>query len=157
MLSRLSSIVRFVSRHPGLLLVLLGVAGEVIFDWPETHGPLAWVRRLCSGILVFGLVVEFFEAAESDKQVADLTRQTAIAQKQIAEISLEVAKAHQAVADAQAKAAEANKAAAEAHERATLLERASGELKKEAAQGRLELEQVKSKQLPRFLSPEQTV
>jgi hypothetical protein len=75
--------------------VLIGVAGEVILDWPETRGKLAWAKKLASAVLVFGLVVEFFEASNSDKEVAELTLQTASAQKQIAEITLEVAKSKQ--------------------------------------------------------------
>jgi hypothetical protein len=127
MISSFLSICSFVIRHPGLLLVLLGVAGEVVFDWPEAHGPLAWARRLSSAVLVVGLVVEFFEAAQSDKEIAALTLQTASAQKQIAEIALEIAKA--------------NQAAANAHEH--------------AAQASLELEQVKAKQQPRLLTQAQ--
>ncbi|MCX6981309.1 MAG: hypothetical protein NTV08_11235 [Verrucomicrobia bacterium] len=141
MISNFLSICSFVIRHPGLLLVLLGVSGEVAFDWPETHGPLAWARRLSSAVLVIGLVVEFFEAAKSDKEVASLTLKTATAQKQIAEISLDVAKA--------------NKAAAEAREQTSVVEKQAAQLQKDANEARLELERLKIAQMPRTMSAEQ--
>jgi len=129
-----SSICSFVRRHPGLLLVLIGVAGESILDWQDSHGTLGWVRRFFSLVLIARLIEEFYEASKSDKEVAALTLQTASAQKQIAEISLEVAKA--------------NQAAAEANERAARLE-------KEAEEGRLEVEKIRLAQQPRNFTVEQ--
>ena len=60
----------FASRHPGILLVLLGVAGEVVFDWKEMKGRLAWAKRMSALILIAGLILEFSEAAKSDKDVS---------------------------------------------------------------------------------------
>ena len=68
----------FMGRHPGLLLVLIGVAGEIICDWREMVGHLARVKRIFAILLILGLVVEFIEAAKSDKEVAELKRQTAL-------------------------------------------------------------------------------
>lgn len=60
----------FSIRHPGILLVLLGVAGEVVFDWKEMKGRLAWAKRMSALILIAGLILEFSEAAKSDKDVS---------------------------------------------------------------------------------------
>lgn len=51
--------------------MLLGVAGEVIFDWKDMKGRLAWAKRLSALILIAGLVLEFSEAAKSDREVAN--------------------------------------------------------------------------------------
>src|SRR5437867_3871593 len=67
--------VEFVARHPGLVLVLIGVIGEVIFDWKEMEGKSAWGKRISAILLVVGLAIEFIEAAKSDREVAILTRQ----------------------------------------------------------------------------------
>jgi hypothetical protein len=89
----------FVTRHPGLLLVLIGVAGEVFFDWPEMNGKRAWCKRLSALVLVFGLLLEFAEAAKSDKEVARLNKDAADArlettrlEEQISETRTNVAK-----------------------------------------------------------------
>src|SRR5579859_1028671 len=68
--SLLSNCWEFSTRHPGILLVLLGVAGEVIFDWKEMKGRMAWAKRLSALVLVAGLILEFSEAAKSDKEVS---------------------------------------------------------------------------------------
>jgi hypothetical protein len=68
--SLLSNCWEFSTRHPGILLVLLGVAGEVIFDWKEMKGRLAWAKRLSALVLIAGLILEFSEAAKSDKDVS---------------------------------------------------------------------------------------
>lgn len=68
----------FATRHPGILLVLLGVAGEVVFDWKEMKGRLAWAKRLSALVLIAGLILEFSEAAKSDNEVADTKERTAL-------------------------------------------------------------------------------
>jgi len=76
--SLISNCAGFIGRHPGLLFVLLGVIGEVIFDWKEMGtGRLAAAKRLSAVILVFGLLIEFWEATKSDEQVAKLGVQAA--------------------------------------------------------------------------------
>ena len=72
----------FLARHPGLLLVLVGVAGEVLFDWPEMKGKRVWGKRLSAIILVLGLVLEFVEAAKSDNEVTATKERTAHAERQ---------------------------------------------------------------------------
>ncbi len=78
-LSSSFSWLEFVIRHPGLLLVLLGVAGEVICDWKEMEGRLARAKRISAILLVVGLAIEFIEAANSDREVAALGKQAATA------------------------------------------------------------------------------
>jgi len=68
--SLLSNCWEFSTRHPGISLVLLGVAGEVVFDWKEMKGRLAWAKRLSALVLIAGLILEFSEAAKTDKLVA---------------------------------------------------------------------------------------
>jgi hypothetical protein len=82
----------FATRHPGLLLVLLGVAGEVIFDWKEMKGKMAWAKRISAIVLISGLILEFYEAAKSDKVVAASIERAGNAEKAAKEAGLLVAK-----------------------------------------------------------------
>jgi len=60
----------FICRHPGLLLVLIGVVGEIIFDWKEMgSGRLAYGKKISAILLVIGLIAEFAEAAQADQQI----------------------------------------------------------------------------------------
>jgi hypothetical protein len=69
----------FVGRHPGLLLVLIGVIGEIICDWKEMGtGRLARAKRISAVLLVVGLMMEFWEAAKSDNELADTKERTAL-------------------------------------------------------------------------------
>jgi hypothetical protein len=80
---------QFITRHPGILLVFLGVVGEIIFDWADMKGRQAWGKRLSAFILIGGLLLEFAEAAKSDKEVA-LANQRAVANElQVAELKKE--------------------------------------------------------------------
>ena len=72
----------FVGRHPGLLLVLIGVVGEIICDWKEMEGRLARAKRISAILLVVGLMMEFWEAAVSDTDLADTKERTAVAEKE---------------------------------------------------------------------------
>jgi len=80
----------FITRHPGILLVLLGVTGEVIFDWKEMKGRLAWAKRLSAIVLIAGLVLEFSEAAKSDKEVAIANERVSTNELQVAKLNLRV-------------------------------------------------------------------
>jgi hypothetical protein len=66
----------FIKRHPGIVLVLIGVAGEVICDWKEMVGRLAWAKRLSAILLIVGLAIEFGEAAKSDNELANTNLRT---------------------------------------------------------------------------------
>src|ERR1700720_2994888 len=96
----------FIERHPGLLLVLIGVAGEIFCDWKEMGvGRLAKAKRISAILLVIGLMMEFWEAAKSDNEIAKMNL-----------------KAEQAARDAAASyenSAVAKKEAGEANERAS--------------------------------------
>jgi hypothetical protein len=76
--SPLSLCWEFVTRHPGLMLVLIGVAGEVACDWKEMTGRLAWAKKISAMLLVIGLAVEFWESAKLDNEVADTKERTAL-------------------------------------------------------------------------------
>jgi hypothetical protein len=80
--SMLSNCWEFAARHPGILLVLLGVAGEVIFDWKEMKGRLAWAKRFSAIVLIAGLVLEFAEAAKSDRDVSAAIERAGNAEKE---------------------------------------------------------------------------
>jgi hypothetical protein len=76
----------FVTRHPGAVLVFVGVVGEVIdiaaklyfkHKTPKFDRLLERVAAICWIILVIGLWKEFSEASKSDIEVARLTNQAA--------------------------------------------------------------------------------
>jgi hypothetical protein len=77
--SLLSVFGEFLTRHPGLLLVLIGVAGEIVCDWKEMGvGRLARAKRISAILLVIGLMMEFWEAAKSDNEIAKTKERTAL-------------------------------------------------------------------------------
>ena len=80
----------FAKRHPGILLVLIGVAGEVICDWKEMGKRLAWAKRLSAILLIMGLAVEFGEAAKSDNEVADTKLHTRLVESNNVALQLTV-------------------------------------------------------------------
>ena len=62
----------FISHHPGLFLVLLGVIGEIVFEWKEMgKGRKALWLKASASMLIVGLLLEFLEAADSDELVAE--------------------------------------------------------------------------------------
>lgn len=73
----ISDCVGFMGRHPGLLLVLLGVIGEVACDWKEMEGRLAQAKKFSALLLILGLLIEFWESAKSDEEIARLSIQAA--------------------------------------------------------------------------------
>jgi hypothetical protein len=76
--SSLFACLQFIGRHPGLLLVLIGVAGEIACDWKEMDGRLARAKRISAILLVVGLMMEFWEAAKSDREIAATKERTAL-------------------------------------------------------------------------------
>ena len=77
MISTLLNCWHFAARHPRIVMVLIGVAGEVLFDWKDMKGKRTWDKRLSAIILITGLFLELFEAATSDKEYAALSIKTA--------------------------------------------------------------------------------
>jgi len=67
----------FLTRHPGILLVLIGVAGEIVCDWKK-EGFRDKLKTVFAVLLVLGLAIEILEAAKSDKEVADTKKLTAL-------------------------------------------------------------------------------
>lgn len=60
----------FIVNHPGILLVIVGVAGEVICDWNRKKELRERLKKFFGIVLVIGLLWEIAEAVKSDKQVA---------------------------------------------------------------------------------------
>jgi hypothetical protein len=67
----------FCKLHPGIVLVLFGVIGEVGCDWKEMGGRLARAKKLSAVLLIIGLVLEFWDAAKSDNEVRALSQKIA--------------------------------------------------------------------------------
>jgi hypothetical protein len=57
-------------KHPGVVLVLIGVFGEIALEWKKTKD--AWLKKAFWVLLIMGLVLEFREAAKSDLEAAKL-------------------------------------------------------------------------------------
>jgi hypothetical protein len=73
-LSLMSDALTFVQKHPGIICVLIGVAGEIACDWKETTGKRAWLKKLFMVILVGGLSYELVEAVRADRETEELRR-----------------------------------------------------------------------------------
>lgn len=89
----------FITRHPGLVLVLIGVAGEVACDWNEMSGRLARAKKLSAILLVVGLAIEFVEAAKSDLEIATLNKEAANARLETAKLEEQIAETRTNVAN----------------------------------------------------------
>jgi hypothetical protein len=64
--------VRFFSwEHPGILIVVVAVAGEVICDWNRKKSLKERLKKFFGIMLVSGLLLEIAEAVKSDKKAAD--------------------------------------------------------------------------------------
>ena len=74
----------FFLKHPGLIAVLVGVTGEVCFDWSEEKGPHKGWKRFFMILLVGGLAYELIEASWTDKEAADATKLAAYANERAA-------------------------------------------------------------------------
>lgn len=112
-----------------MLLVLIGVAGEIICDWKEMEGRLARAKRISAILLVVGLMMEFWEAAKSDSELADTKERTALVESNNLVLKTNVASLEVAVLqlarqyDLSTNAlAEANARLAQAHSEANELE-----------------------------------
>jgi|ERR1043166_4898271 hypothetical protein len=69
-----SGMAMFCRNHPGILLVIIGVAGEVICDWSKEKGIRGRLMKFFGVFLVAGLLLEIGEAVKTDQQVAQLTQ-----------------------------------------------------------------------------------
>lgn len=159
----------FSFKHPGLIGVLVGVSGEVYFDWKEEKGKNASWKRFFMALLVVSLTYELIEASENDKEAADAIKLAGQANEranaleaQVMDTSNIVVQANERIALAQKEAANAEKESAESNERAAKFDADRALVEKEAEQIRsknLELEseisQLKSQMQPRTLTTEQ--
>jgi hypothetical protein len=76
----------FCKNHPGILLVVLGVAGEIICEWHKEKGKRGLLIKTFGLLLVVGLLLEIWEAVKSDKQVAELTERNLLLAKQLKDV-----------------------------------------------------------------------
>ena len=63
-------------KHPGVVLVLVGVVGVVGLDFKKIKTRRGLVRFFFDALLILGLILELREASKSDIEVASLTKQT---------------------------------------------------------------------------------
>jgi hypothetical protein len=96
----------FVSNHPGLIAVLIGVSGEVYFDWKEERGEHARWKKLFMALLIVGLTYELYEASESDKKAADAIKVAGRANERASSNEWRVAELNKETADAKLQLAE---------------------------------------------------
>jgi hypothetical protein len=76
----------FCWHHPGILLVIVGVAGEIVCEWNKEKGTRGrWIKGF-GILLVTGLVLEIWEAAKSDEQVAKITERNLVLEKQLKDV-----------------------------------------------------------------------
>ncbi|HXI69371.1 MAG TPA: hypothetical protein VNN22_03325 [Verrucomicrobiae bacterium] len=73
-----------VLKHPGLIGVLIGVAGEVYFDWGEEVGTKGRWKKFFMALLVVSLAYELVEASETDKEAADTIKLAGLANERAA-------------------------------------------------------------------------
>jgi len=79
----------FCKNHPGILLVIIGVAGEIACEWNKEKGTRGRRIKAFGILLVTGLVLEIWEAVKSDEQVAKMTEQNLVLEKQLKEQAAE--------------------------------------------------------------------
>jgi hypothetical protein len=63
-----SSVRFFCLEHPGILLVVLAVAGEVVCDWNRKKNLRERLKKFFGILLVVGLLLEIAEAIKSDEK-----------------------------------------------------------------------------------------
>jgi hypothetical protein len=74
----------FWKEHPGILMVVLGVAGEVVCDWNTEKTLKERLKKLFGILLVAGLLVEIIEAIKADRQIAVLKGQNLALEEKLA-------------------------------------------------------------------------
>ncbi|MGH7976520.1 MAG: hypothetical protein ACREC8_07650 [Limisphaerales bacterium] len=128
--SSLFAVIEFIGRHPGLLLVLIGVAGEIICDWKEIGtGRLARAKKISAILLVIGLMMEFWEAAKSDEEIARLTVQAADSNLEAKLAETNAAASYKTAAAALREAAQSNERAAKFDSDRVMVEKEAEEIR----------------------------
>jgi len=102
-LKPLFAIWEFSARHPGIIAVLIAVAGEVACDWNETTGRRAKLKKFFMALLVVGLAYELVEAAKTDKDAADAIERAANAEIKVTGLNLRVEELRKANDELEAK------------------------------------------------------
>jgi hypothetical protein len=94
----------FVFNHPGLIGVLIAVAGEVWLDWNLETGKHAALKRFFMALLVVSLAYELYEASETDKKAADAINLAGQANQRASSNEVQVAEANKHAAEANGRA-----------------------------------------------------
>ncbi len=66
----------FCEKHPGIILVVIGVAGEILAAWKKPQTTREALEKFFGIMLIAGLVLEIWEATKEDRQVAGLELRT---------------------------------------------------------------------------------
>jgi hypothetical protein len=92
-----SESVRFFGKeHPGILIVAISVACEVVCDWRTEKNLLDRIKKFFGICLVIGLLLEIVEASKSDIQVEKLRNGNLVLQTNVASLNRAVLQlAHQ--------------------------------------------------------------
>jgi len=112
----------FVSKHPGLIGVLIAVSGEVYFDWKKESGRHAKWKKFFMALLVVSLAYELYEASESDQKAADSIKLAGVAMQYAANSSSNSVEVLRQVAELNKEAGDARIEAGMANERAANIE-----------------------------------
>jgi hypothetical protein len=92
-------------KEPGGLIVLVGVIGELIFEygkWPGDENRRGKLKRTCGLLLILGLVLEIPESAQLRKLAADANERAAKLEKQAANARLETVRLEKWIAETSA-------------------------------------------------------
>lgn len=62
----------FLKKHPGIALVIIGVAGEIALEWKKENGRRGHFLRFFGVLLLCGLLWEIFESIATDNQIKEV-------------------------------------------------------------------------------------
>jgi hypothetical protein len=93
----------FCKNHPGILIVVLGVAGEIICEWNREKGIRGLLIKTFGLCLVAGLLLEIWEATKTDALVARVMNDNLKLQTELVSMESKVAEANRQVAESNLK------------------------------------------------------
>ena len=73
----------FCKEHPGILIVVISVAGEIVCEWRTEKSFIERLKKFFGICLVVGLLLEIAEAVKSDKQVETLRGENLVLQTNV--------------------------------------------------------------------------
>jgi hypothetical protein len=135
--------VRFFSwEHPGILIVVLAVAGEVICDWNRKKTLKERLKKFFGILLVAGLLLEIAEAVKSDEKASAAMQYAANSSSNSVEVLKQVGVLNKEAADARVTAGEANERAANTESNNLVLQSKVLELEARAADRQISEKQI---------------